>query len=383
MMRVAPVCVAVIGMVACGRPDVAAPQRAEVVYGADDRLEVFAHPSATHRALAESAIAIQMDEGWLDRTDPMDVRITFTRTLGEAYMLCPGEPFAEQIDPGTCSGTLIDEQHLITAGHCVDEAADCGGSKVWVFGFRYAAAGTLVTLTEDDVYGCARVLGFLNSPFVDHAVLELDRPVAGHVPAPLRPIAGSLPDGTPVTMIGHPNGIPMKIDSGGVVTWSSPDALFLRATVDAVAGSSGAGVFDTDGNLVAVLYGGATDYVDRAGCNVVAVIDPPPTIGGEGLTYLRPALEAFCESPDVTSTVCLDLPDAGPAVDAGDRRDGGGAATDAGPPAGPSEGDGGCSCRTVPGASRSGAILAIALLALVFRRRGRKPRRLPRGQAST
>ena len=46
------------------------------------------------------------------------------------------------------------------------------------------------------------------------------------------------------------------------------------------------------------------DYVDVGGCSVVNVIDPPPADDGEGLTYVRPALEAFCATPGIDSTLC-------------------------------------------------------------------------------
>lgn len=282
-------------------PDVAA-RRDPVVYGTDGRTEVYAHPSDVHRALAESAIAVKMHERWIDGDDPSDVRITYTRTLGDAKDLCAGERFADQIEPGTCSGTLVDDRHIFTAGHCMDEADDCA-EYVWVLGFRYASAGELAPLDASDVYRCAEVVAHFDDGFVDHAFVRLDRPVTGHTPAPVHVARSGLPDGTPLALIGHPNGIPMKIDTGGVVTFSSTGARWLHATVDAFAGNSGSGVFDDAGRLVALLRGGETDYVDAGGCNVVNVIDPPPTDDGETLTYLAPALDAFCAT-GVTSPLC-------------------------------------------------------------------------------
>lgn len=274
-----------------------------VVYGEDGRTEVFAHPSAALRAVAESSIVMKIDEDNLDETDPADVRVTYTRTLGEAKSLCAGERFADQIEPGTCSGTLIDERHILTAGHCMDAPSDCTGS-VWLFGFRYTADGVLSTHTSDDVYRCAQVLAYFDDGRVDHAVVRLDRPVVGHAPATVVVHPAGLAPGTGLALIGHPNGLPMKIDSGGEATVTSGDALSLRATVDAFNGNSGSGVFDLEGALVALLRGGETDYVDEGGCNVVNVIDPPPTDDGESLVYMRPIVEAFCATPGVISPLC-------------------------------------------------------------------------------
>ena len=286
---------------ACAEPSGAS--REAVVYGVDGRTEVYAETNAALRAVAETSIAMKIGIRHLDETDPSNVVITYTRTLGEAKSLCAGQPFADQIEPGTCSGTLIDSQYILTAGHCMDAAADCTGSA-WVFGFRYVADGTLATLTSNDVYRCAGVLGYFDDGFVDHAVVRLDRPVVGHTPATVRVEPSGIANGTGIGLIGHPNGIPMKTDTGGVMTWSSTDLTHFHATVDAFAGNSGSGVFDLTGNMVGVLRGGETDYVDAGGCNVVNVIDPPPTDDGESLVYLRPALTAFCMEPGVVSPLC-------------------------------------------------------------------------------
>ena len=290
-------------LLAIGCADPAVASREAVVYGTDDRIEVYEETNAAIQSVAETAVGIQMDRGWVDETDPSNVQITYTQTLGEAQNLCAGERFADQIEPGMCSGTLIDDQYLLTAGHCQEAPSDCT-DNVWVLGFRYESDGVLAPLTSDDVYSCSRVIAYFDDGNVDYAVVELDRPVVGHTPAPVLVEPTGLAHGTPVTMIGHPDGIPMKIDDGGQVTWNSSDVTYLNATVDAFAGNSGSGVFDTTGHLVALLRGGMTDYTMMGGCNIVNVIDPPPTDDGEQLVYMKPIIAALCSTPGVTSVLC-------------------------------------------------------------------------------
>ena len=290
----------VVLLFGCERSDVSVSTGA-VVYGEDGRTEPFAHPNAALRALAPS-IAMKIDADFVSVAGDV-VTIDYTRTLAEARSLCAGEPFEDQIEPGTCSGTLVDDRYILTAGHCVDSPSDCT-DKVWVLGWRYTADDTLIELGPDDVYGCARVVAYFDDDRVDHAFVELDRPVVGHAPAPVRVERGGLAVGTPLALIGHPNGIPMKIDSGGVVTVNHATLTSLRATLDAFNGNSGSGVFDLSGNLVALLRGGETDYVDAGGCNVVNVIDPPPTDDGEGLVYAAPMVDALCATPGVESVLC-------------------------------------------------------------------------------
>lgn len=279
---------------ACNEAAPPAPQlqasQHPVVYGEDTRQDVYAHPDEALRELTRRAIVSEVGLDSIDRSDP-DGFVLDGRVLGESRNLCEGERFVEQIRVGSCSGTLVGPQTVLTAGHCID--ADECPERAYVFDRFYRAEGVLETVTAEDVYPCRRVL-VRSDGREDYAFVELDRPVAGdRAPAPIR-VVEPLVVGTPLTLIGFPNGIPAKIDTGGrvIIEGEAPWVRF-EATVDAFSGNSGSGVFDVDGALVAILAGGRTDYVDQGECRVVNRL-AEDVDDAESLVYVGRAMDALC-----------------------------------------------------------------------------------------
>jgi hypothetical protein len=268
-----------------------------VVYGVDNRQDVNMHVDPYLRARAHQSTVTLMSAGALNMANPNAVTFN-TQTLGEEKNLCATERFRDDPAAGFCSGTLIDDDLVMTAGHCITTAS-CAGTR-FVFNYYRASPFAWQTVTSQDVFSCSSVVvraqGTVNGKNLDYAIVRLDRSaVPRFTPAPLRMDPAAMTVGQGVAVIGSGSGIPYKIDSGGTVRDARAGTLdFFEANTDTFAGHSGSGVYELSTQTVAgILVRGETDYVPNGGCNVVNVCSETGC-RGEDITYVRPALDAFC-----------------------------------------------------------------------------------------
>ncbi|GHH01936.1 serine protease [Comamonas sp. JC664] len=268
-----------------------------VVYGNDDRMDVYEHPDAVLRQYAMQASAVMVDPYEIDDSDPNNV-VFDSPTLGELGV-CSSQRFYNDPSPGYCSGTLIDDDLLLTAGHCVENASDCASFK-WAFNFYRPNANSVQTMTTQDIFSCREIVvrrdNTSNGRTLDFAIIRLDRPATPRfTPAPIRAGNAALATGTNVAVIGSGSGIPLKIDSGGRVRNGRPNTLdYFVATTDTFGGNSGSAVYDMASHTIAgILVRGDDDYVQQGGCFVVNTC-PENGCAGEEITYVRPAIDAFC-----------------------------------------------------------------------------------------
>lgn len=281
-----------------GAGDVLGTTKDPVVYGTDDRMDVYAHPDATLRARAQQATVALMSPSSINTSNPNNVTFNAS-TLKSAYNLCSTERFLNDPTPAFCSGTLIDGDLVLTAGHCITSASDCSNTR-FVFKFYRTSANALETITTADIFSCqsivARQQATVNGRNLDYAVVRLDRSAAPRfTPAPIRAGNSAMPVGAKVAVIGSGSGIPFKIDSGGSVRDARGSTLdYFVASTDTFGGNSGSGVYETSGYTVAgILVRGATDYVSNGSCRVVNVC-AESGCRGEDITYVRPAIDAYC-----------------------------------------------------------------------------------------
>ena len=288
--------------VACGADEQAfvGELTAPVVYGADDRVEVYSHPSDELRQIAQQSIVALIDSDQLER-DPTGRYVILSLTLKQSKGLCDDERFTDQPTVAICSGVLIHDDLVLTAGHCVRTQTACE-TKSFVFDYYYEGPSQLAAIEDEDVYYCKQIAlrreatGEDLTP--DFAVIQLDRPVTGdHQPAAVRPATTPLSEQEPLTMIGFPSGLPAKIDSGGAVADPRTATLdYFVANVDAFAGHSGGATFDSNNQLAGILVAGrAPDYVlsPDEECNRVNTFDESQA--GEAIHYFAPIVSQLCE----------------------------------------------------------------------------------------
>lgn len=269
-----------------------------VVYGNDDRAEVFEHPEEDLRNLAARSAVALVPRSAVDAEDPEGV-VLRGPTLGESYDLCATERYVEQPSAAFCSGTLIGDDLVLTAGHCVEDQTACSNLMI-AFNYFYESDGRLASMSVNDLFACKDIvvqqLDDSDGVTRDWAIVQLDRPATPRFePVAVRTNNFDAAAGTELVMIGVPSGIPLKIDDGGQVRDPGAGDFFI-ATTDSFGGNSGSGVFDRASlELIGVLIQGDTDYVDGDGCTVVNVC-AEDECGGENVLYAYNAIDDFCDS---------------------------------------------------------------------------------------
>ncbi len=261
----------------------------KVIYGADDRLDIWQVTDARLLKLADSTVGLfQASDVTMDGPK---ARLA-TESYADSYGLCKEEPFYDQVTGAFCSGSLVAPDVIMTAGHCVKSDYSCKSTK-FVFGFAVKQKGVLPTeVPASEVYSCAQLIGREQvGTGADWALIKLDRPVTGH--EPLKYDTGdAVKNGDPLVVIGHPAGLPTKVAGGATVRDASKNGYFV-ANLDTYGGNSGSAVFNADtGVIVGILVRGENDYTYQNGCRVSNVC-PSDGCRGEDVTKLSAITSPF------------------------------------------------------------------------------------------
>jgi len=228
-----------------------------VVYGDDNRLDVYESTNQTYKKLALSTAAMIPSSSIAN--DGTKVTITSGTLSGDG--ICSDERFATQPTAAMCSGFLVGKDLLVTAGHCITSDADCN-SNSWVFDYAMSGAkNTPTTLSANSVYKCSKIISRTldRSTQNDYALIKLDRVVNDRAPLTYR-TSGKIAKNTELVVIGHPSGLPTKISDGAFARDVS-NKYYFQANLDTFGGNSGSAVFDAKtGSIEGILVRGERDY---------------------------------------------------------------------------------------------------------------------------
>lgn len=244
-----------------------------LIYGHDDRYEVEDYNDHDFIEKARS-VALRVSNKRLseDRQDSTFLNFPNRKLKQVIPQICSTERFIDQFSVGDCSGFLIAPNKLVTAGHCMENESECGANK-WVFDFK---EGT-TQFKKSNVYSCKKIIVQKNiyseTEVSDYAVIELDRDVPDRTPLTHRKF-GRVNLNTPLLVIGHPLGLPMKITDGAKVSRMNDNererkfhswilrANYFTTNLDSYGGNSGSPVFNKNtGKVEGILVQGAEDFI--------------------------------------------------------------------------------------------------------------------------
>ena len=258
----------------------------KVVYGEDNRQELIDVTNPEYLKYSE-AIAAKLPNLYFRRVGKEVVLRYFP--LSDKG-ICSEERFLTQNTVAMCTGFLIAPDLLATAGHCVKTLSDCKGAS-WAFGYKMrSSTETRFNLPAENVFSCKRIVAqSYGYPGSDYAVIQLNKKVPKRTPLRLRQ-EGTIEVNTPLVVLGHPSGLPLKVADGAQVR--RLEAQWFLANLDTFAGNSGSPVISTlTGEVEGILVRGEDDYVEDSarGCKKVKTCADDGCLGEE-VTYIRDIL---------------------------------------------------------------------------------------------
>ncbi|MBI1320864.1 MAG: trypsin-like serine protease [Candidatus Hydrogenedens sp.] len=223
----------------------------KVYYGTDDRIDLFEETDATRIEWAQSTCALVGVSQLSEQADGSIELQTFPYVVG-GVEACEDEPFKDQPIAAFCTGFVVGQDLIATAGHCILDEVDLA-TTAFVFGYEMLNEGTAVTeFNTNQVYFGVEIVDRALGGALDHAIIRVDRPITAPG-AEILPIRreGDIALGDQVGTIGYPTGLPTKLSFGDdTEVKEENNQFYFSSNLDAAGGNSGSPVFSVDDEFV-------------------------------------------------------------------------------------------------------------------------------------
>jgi V8-like Glu-specific endopeptidase len=230
------------------------------IFGQDNRVDIT--PNSPSESYARSTAIAVLSGNFKIAADK--IKLDFS---DESGILCKDQRFSDQPSLSyACTGFLVAPNILATAGHCMVNTGEsehetdtyCKAFS-WLFDYQVDSSGKFnaENISTHQLYHCKQVIYAVNqssAPFLDFALVELDRPAIGRKPFTLAP---AMENQIPLSMIGYPLGMPAKYSTTAKILLDNPSRESFITNLDAFEGNSGSPVLNRSMEVVGILIAGS------------------------------------------------------------------------------------------------------------------------------
>jgi V8-like Glu-specific endopeptidase len=256
------------------------------VWGKDKRQDFYEIEDEHIKKNAECTAAILFKDSLID--SGKNFSMLKVKNYGKTFNLSDYESFHDQymISGRVCTGFLVEEDVIATAGHCANNGNVT--DLRFVFGFRMQDSTTpVIRIPRSSIYKGVKLFHTAYERKCngsDWSLVKLDRKVEEQTIAKLSK-KEVLPD-LPVYVLGHPCGLPLKYAPGADVHDVGEDS--FKANLDIYMGNSGSPIFNSETHeVIGIVVNGDNRDFRWTGTGWVSVIYPNREFYSQGSKCIR------------------------------------------------------------------------------------------------